>query len=258
MLTSLLLSSAPGIRHAFFTREGGVSEGIYAGLNGGIGSNDAPEHVQENRRRMAEAVGVAPSHFLSLHQVHSPDALVVTEPWDVSRGTPRPKADAMVTKVPGISLGVTAADCGPILFVDPRAQVIGAAHAGWKGALTGVLESTLDAMETLGAHRDDVVVALGPMIRQRNYEVGMEFVERFEQADADNVRFFASASRDGHAMFDLGGFIHNRLTRAGVLMIEDLDLCTYADEDRFYSYRRSVHRKEPDYGRHVHSIVLED
>jgi polyphenol oxidase len=254
MLTSLLLSSAPGIRHAFFTREGGVSEGIYAGLNGGLGSNDAPERVQENRRRMAEMVGVAPSHFLSLHQVHSPDALVVTEPWS----SPRPKADAMVTKVPGISLGVTAADCAPVLLVDPRAQVIGAAHAGWKGALTGVLESTLDAMEGIGAHRDDVIVALGPMIRQRNYEVGMEFVERFEQADADNVRFFASASRNGHAMFDLGGFIHNRLTRAGVLMTEDLDLCTYADETSFYSYRRSVHRKEPDYGRHVHAIVLDE
>ena len=254
MLTSLLLSSAPGIRHAFFTREGGVSEGIYAGLNGGLGSDDAPERVQENRRRMAEMVGVAPSHFLSLHQVHSPDALVVTEPW----ASARPKADAMVTKVPGLSLGVTAADCAPVLFVDPRAQVIGAAHAGWKGALTGVLESTLDAMETLGAHRDDVIVALGPMIRQRNYEVGMEFVARFEQADADNARFFASASRAGHAMFDLGGYIHNRLTRAGVLMIEDLDLCTYADEASFYSYRRSVHRKEPDYGRHVHAIVLEE
>jgi hypothetical protein len=203
---------------------------------------------------MAEMVGVAPSHFLSLHQVHSPDALVVTAPW----ASARPKADAMVTKVPRLSLGVTAADCAPVLFVDPRAQVIGAAHAGWKGALTGVLESTLDAMETLGAHRDDVIVALGPMIRQRNYEVGMEFVARFEQADADNARFFASASRAGHAMFDLGGYIHNRLTRAGVLMIEDLDLCTYADEASFYSYRRSVHRKEPDYGRHVHAIVLEE
>ena len=197
---------------------------------------------------------MAPSHFLALHQVHSPDAVVATKPWD---GGARVKADALVTKTPGLSLGVTAADCGPILMVDPRAQVIGAAHAGWKGALTGILESTLDAMETLGAHRDDVIAAIGPMIRQRNYEVGMEFVERFEQADPDNARFFASASRDGHAMFDLGGYIHARLTRSGVLMIEDLDLCTYADEASFYSYRRSVHRKEPDYGRHVHAIVLE-
>jgi len=253
MLTSLLLSGAPGIRHAFFTRHGGVSEGIYAGLNGGLGSDDLPASVAENRRRMADAIGVAPSHFLSLHQVHSPDVVVVTEPW----GSSRPKADAMVTKMPGLSLGVTAADCAPVLMVDPRAQVIGAAHAGWKGALIGVLESTVDAMERLGAHRGDVVVALGPMIRQRNYEVGIEFVQRFEQAEADNARFFASASRVGHAMFDLGGYVHARLTRAGVLMVDDLDLCTYADESSFYSYRRSVHRKEPDYGRHVHAIVLE-
>jgi polyphenol oxidase len=253
MLTSLLLSAAPGIRHAFFTREGGVSEGIYAGLNGGLGSDDVPAHVAENRRRMADAIGVPQTHFLSLHQVHSPDVVVVTEPW----GSSRPKADAMVTQTPGISLGVTAADCAPVLMVDPRAEIIGAAHAGWKGALTGVLESTLDAMERLGAHRGDVVAALGPMIRQRNYEVGMEFVERFEQADADNARFFASASRTGHAMFDLGGYIHARLSRAGALMVDDLDLCTYADEANFFSYRRSVHRKEPDYGRHVHAIVLE-
>jgi hypothetical protein len=202
---------------------------------------------------MAGAICVPPSHFLSLHQVHSPDVVVVTEPW----GSSRPKADAMVTRTPGISLGVTAADCAPVLMVDPRAQVIGAAHAGWKGALIGVLESTIDAMEQLGAHRGDVVVALGPMIRQRNYEVGMEFVERFEQADSDNAQFFASASRAGHAMFDLGGYIHARLNRAGVLLVDDLDLCTYADEANFFSYRRSVHRKEPDYGRHVHAIVLE-
>ena len=254
MLTSTLLSSVPGIRHAFFTRAGGVSEGIYAGLNGGLGSSDAPEHVRENRRRMAETMGVAPSHFLSLHQVHSPDALVVTEPWS---STSRPKADAMVTDIPGLSLGVTAADCAPVLMVDPRAAVIGATHAGWKGALTGVVESTIEAMERIGGHREDIIAALGPMIRQRNYEVGMEFVERFEQADPDNARFFVSASRAGHAMFDLGGYLHARLSRAGVLMIEDLDLCTYADEDSFYSYRRSVHRKEPDYGRHVHAIVLE-
>jgi polyphenol oxidase len=253
MLTSLMLSSTPGIRHAFFTRAGGVSEGIYAGLNGGLGSDDLPANVTENRRRMAEAIGVKPSHFLSLHQVHSPDAVIVTEPWPSGR----PKADAMVTKTPGLSLGVTAADCAPVLMADPRARVIGAVHAGWKGALTGVLESVLAAMEELGGHRDDVVAALGPMIRQRNYEVGIEFVARFEQDDPANARFFASASRAGHAMFDLGGYVHARLSNAGVLMIEDLDLCTYADEASFFSYRRSVHRNEPDYGRHVHAIVLE-
>jgi YfiH family protein len=254
MLESLLLSSVPGIRHAFFTRAGGVSSGIYAGLNGGIGSNDEPDKVQENRRRMAAALDVAPDRLMTLYQVHSPDVVVVDQPWDIAA---RPKADAMVTKTPGVALGVTTADCGPVLFVDPKAKVIGAAHAGWKGALTGVLERTLEAMETQGASRGDVVVAMGPMIRQRNYEVGFEFVARFEQENPDNAQFFASASRHGHAMFDLAGFIRARLQQAGVLMIDDVDLCTYADEDSFYSFRRSTHRKEPDYGRHVHAIVLD-
>ena len=253
-LESLLLSSVPGIRHAFFTRAGGVSSGIYSGLNGGLGSNDVQENVLENRRRMAAALEVPADKLLTLHQTHSPDVIVATEPWPT---LVRPKGDAMVTKVPGIALGVTAADCGPVLMVDAKARVIGAAHAGWKGALAGVLESTIDAMEGEGASRDDVVVALGPMLRQRNYEVGMEFVARFEEADADNARFFASASRNGHAMFDLPGYIHARLAAAGVLMVDDIDLCTYADEDSFFSYRRSTHRKEADYGRHIHAIVLE-
>jgi YfiH family protein len=164
-LESVLLSSVPGIRHAFFTRVGGVSSGIYAGLNGGLGSKDEPEKVLENRRRMAAALDVAPDKLLTLYQVHSPDVVVATEPWQA-----RPKGDAMVTKVPGIALGVTAADCGPVLLVDPKARVIGAAHAGWKGALAGVLEATIDAMEGEGASRGDIVAGLGPMLRQRNYE----------------------------------------------------------------------------------------
>jgi polyphenol oxidase len=254
-LESLLLSSVPGIRHAFFTRAGGVSSGIYAGLNAGLGSKDEPQHVQENRRRMAAALDVPPEKLLTLHQIHSPDVVVATEPWPTQV---RPKGDAMVTKVPGIALGVTAADCAPVLMVDPKARVIGAAHAGWKGALSGVLEATIDTMVGQGAARDDIIVGLGPMLRQRNYEVGMEFVARFEEADAGNARFFASASRHGHAMFDLPGYIHARLSAAGVLMVDDIDLCTYADEESFFSYRRSTHRKEADYGRHIHAIVLED
>jgi YfiH family protein len=253
-LESLLLSSVPGIRHAFFTRAGGVSSGIYAGLNAGLGSQDEPQNVHENRRRMAATLDVAPEKLLTLHQIHSPDVVVVTESWPT---TARPKADAMVTKVPGIALGVSAADCGPVLMVDPKARVIGAAHAGWKGALGGVVEATIEAMEAQGASRDGIIVGLGPMLRQRNYEVGMEFVARFEEADADNARFFSSASRHGHAMFDLPGYIQARLSAAGVLMVDDIDLCTYADEDSFFSYRRATHRKEPDYGRHVHAIVLE-
>jgi YfiH family protein len=252
-LGSPLLSAIPGLRHVFFTRDGGVSDGIYAGLNAGIGSHDDPAHVAENRRRMAEQMGVTPSHFLTLFQVHSPDAVVATGPWDSAS---RPRADAIVTRTEGLAVGVTAADCGPILFVDPNARVIGAAHAGWKGALSGVLESTVEAMEKLGAERGGIVAAIGPLIRQHSYEVGGEFVERFIQADAENAVFFIPSARDGHAMFDLAGFIRMRLENAGVLMIDDIGIDTYSDE-RFFSYRRSVHCKEPDYGRHVHAIALE-
>ncbi|WP_424628033.1 peptidoglycan editing factor PgeF [Bradyrhizobium sp. SYSU BS000235] len=248
---SSLLLAVPGLRHAFFTREGGVSDGIYASLNGGVGSKDNPAHVAENRRRMAEELKVGPAHFLTAFQVHSPDVVTVTDPWET-----RPHADAMVTKTPGLALGVSAADCGPILFVDPQARVIGAAHSGWKGAIGGVLESTISAMEGLGAARSNIISAIGPLIRQQNYEVGAEFVARFVEADADNAAFFVPSSRANHSMFDLAGYIRRRLERAGILMIDDVDVCTYADE-RMFSYRRSVHRKEPDYGRNIHAIVLE-
>ena len=252
-LGSPLLSAVPRLRHAFFTREGGVSDGIYAGLNGGLGSSDDAAKVAENRRRMAEQMGVTLPHFLSLHQVHSPDAVIATGPW---QGPARPKADAIVTSTAGLAIGVTAADCGPILLVDPGARVIGATHAGWKGALTGVLESTIAAMEKLGAERNGIVAAIGPLIRQQSYEVGPEFVTRFIDTDAEYGMFFMPSTRADHAMFDLAGFIRMRLENAGILMIDDLGIDTYADE-RFYSYRRSVHRKEPDYGRHVHAIALE-
>ena len=252
MLCSPLLSAIPGLRHAFFTRDGGASDGIYASLNGGLGSNDDPVSIRENRRRMADAMGVVPAHLLCAHQVHSPEAVVATGPW---QGAARPKADAIVTRAEGLAIGITAADCGPILLVDPNARVIGAAHAGWKGALTGILEATIGAMEKLGAERNRIVAAIGPLIRQPSYEVGGEFVERFIEHDADNAMFFIPAQRDGHAMFDLAGFIRMRLENTGVLMIDDLGIDTYSDT-RFYSYRRSVHRNEPDYGRHVHAIVL--
>ena len=253
MLASPLLSAIPGLRHAFFTRDGGVSDGIYESLNGGLGSNDDHARVVENRRRMAGQMGVSPAYFLGVHQTHSPDVMVASGPW---QGTARPRADAIVTRTEGLAIGVTAADCGPILLVDPAARVIGVAHAGWKGALTGIMESTVDAMEKLGAERTGIVAAIGPLIRQHSYEVGGEFVERFIEADADNAPYFLPAEREGHAMFDLAGYIRMRLENAGVLMIDDISVDTYSDE-RFYSYRRSVHRKEPDYGRHVHSIALE-
>lgn len=252
MLGSSLLAAVPGVRHAFFTSEGGVSEGVYASLNGGPGSNDDPAKVTENRARMAAQMGVTAENFLTLHQIHSPDAVVATGPWNGSR----PKADALVSKTEGLSIGVTTADCGPVLFVDPHARVIGAAHAGWKGALSGILESTIDAMEKLGADRGGIVAAIGPLIRQHSYEVGAEFVERFLDADAEYARFFLPGARDGHSMFDLAGLIRLRLENAGILMIDDLGIDTYSDE-RCFSYRRSVHRKEADYGRHVHAIALE-
>jgi YfiH family protein len=250
---SSLLSAVPGLRHAFFTREGGVSGGIYESLNGGVGSDDDAAHVTENRRRMAEHLGVQPAQFLTAFQIHSPDVAVATAAWDTAS---RPRADAMVTKVPGLAIGVTAADCGPVLFVDPASRVIGAAHAGWKGAFGGVLENTITAMENLGASRDSVVAAIGPLIRQQSYEVGAEFIARLAEADKDNARFFVPSSRVDHAMFDLAGYIRLRLERAGILMIDDVGIDTYADE-RLFSYRRSVHRKEPDYGRNIHAIVLD-
>jgi hypothetical protein len=251
-LRSALLVRA-GFRHAFFTRAGGVSQGIYAGLNGGIGSADDPGHVAENRARMAQYLGVGPERLLSLYQVHSPTALPVTTPWNHEE---RPRADAMVTVTPGIAIGVGSADCGPVLFADPEARVIGAAHAGWKGAIGGVLESTLDAMEAFGAVRARMLVALGPMLSQANYEVGPEFEAQFLAEDRGNARFFRPGPRPGHPHFDLPGYIRARLERAGVKAIDDLALCTYADEDRFYSYRRKTHRGEADYGRHIAAIVL--
>lgn len=250
----LLDRMAPaGIRHGYFTRHGGVSEGLYRGLNTGTGSSDRPEAVRENRKRVAVWMGVAPERLLTAWQIHSPDALVVREPF----AGERPKVDALVTDRPGIAVGASSADCGPILFADPKARVVGAAHAGWKGAFTGVLESTIDAMEALGADRDDIVAVLGPSISAANYEVGPEFVERFTAADAGNARYFEPSPKPGHAMFDLNRYTVDRLAAAGVTA-DCLSRCTYAEEDLFYSYRRSTHRGEPDYGRHVSAIVLEE
>jgi YfiH family protein len=253
MLKAKNLEALPGIRHAFFTREGGVSTGVYEGLNGGTGSNDRPEHVAENRARMAAAVGVKPENFLTAYQIHSPDVVVAEKPWPQHE---RPKADAIVTKVPGLAIGISTADCGPVLFADPQAGVLGAAHAGWRGAFGGVIEQTLAAMERLGADRARVVAAAGPMISQPNYEVGQELVDRFLAADPDNRRFFMAANRPGHALFDLPGYVVARLKAAGVGQVENLAVCTYGNPSQFYSYRRSTHRNEPDYGRHINAIAL--
>jgi YfiH family protein len=255
MLHATSLASLPGIRHAFFTRQGGVSDGVYESLNGGVGSRDAPAHVAENRALMAKALGVRPENFLTPYQIHSPEVVTVEQPWAPEA---RPRADALVTRTPGIAVGVSTADCGPILFADAGARVIGAAHAGWRGAFTGVVEATIAAMERCGASRGNIVVATGPMIRQANYEVGPEFVERFQADSADNARFFAPSTKSGHAMFDLAGYVAARLSAAGIKRIEDIGRCTYADAATFYSYRRSVHRSESDYGRHINAIALSD
>ena len=253
MLQSRLLSDLSQIRHGFFTRTGGVSDGIYESLNGGVGSKDTPGKVAENRARMAAALGVTPDRFLTPYQIHSPEVVVANEPWAPGD---RPRADAVVTRIPRLAIGVSTADCGPLLFADTQAGVIGAAHAGWRGALTGVIEATVAAMEKLGADRGRISAALGPSIRQTNYEVGTEFVDRFVAASGDNQRFFMSAERPDHALFDLPGYIADRVELAGIAAYEDLGLCTYAEPDRFYSYRRSTHRGEPDYGRHISAIAL--
>jgi YfiH family protein len=197
---------------------------------------------------------VPPERLLTAYQVHSPDVVTVEQPW--SRHD-RPRADAIVTRTPGLAIGVTTADCGPVLFADERARVIGVAHAGWRGALAGILEATIAAMERCGAGRAAIKAALGPTIRQPNYEVGPEFLACFNAADSRNERFFKPAARADHALFDLAGYIAARLTRAGI-RVEDLGHCTYGDAARFFSYRRSTHRGESDYGRHVHAIALSD
>jgi len=245
--------SLPGLRHGFFTRQGGVSGGLYASLNGGLGSRDAAHAVAENRARMAAALAVEPDRLLTAYQIHSPHVVAAEAPWTAAE---RPRADAIVTRTRGLAVGVTTADCGPILLADVEASVVGAAHAGWRGALSGVVEAAVEAMEGLGAARKNIRAVLGPMIRQENYEVGPDLIARFAAEDAASDPFFRPATREGHALFDLPGYIAARLRRAGVGHVEDLDLCTYADADSFFSFRRSTHRAEVDYGRHVNAIVL--
>lgn len=236
-------------RHGFFTRRGGASSGIFAGLNCGPGSSDQAEIVSINRTRVAEAMGVGPGELNSVHQVHSADVVTLTEPL-----SGKPKADAMVTATPGLALAVLTADCQPVLFADARAQVIGAAHAGWRGARDGVLEATVEAMVALGATRGSIRAVIGPSISQRAYEVGPEFLEDFMAEDPDNSRFFAGGEGD-RVHFDLPAYGLAKLRAAGV-EAEWTRHCTYADEDRFYSYRRSTHRKEADYGRLISAIRI--
>jgi YfiH family protein len=251
-ITSELLTT-PGMAHAFFTRIGGVSEGVYASLNGGIGSQDCAAAVSENRARMALAIGIDKEHLLIPFQVHSADAIVVDTPWAADR---RPRADAIATATPGLGLAVTGADCGVVLLADASARVIGAAHAGWKGALSGIIEAALEAMEKLGAARNRIRAVLGPTIGPYSYEVGADFIARFMAESKDNARFFRRSEKLGHALFDLPSYIGMRARCAGCGHFFNLGLDTYVDDTRFFSYRRSVHRNEPDYGRLVAAIAL--
>lgn len=247
ILTSDLLSST---RHGFFTRRGGASSGVFAGLNCGLGSSDQRSAVLINRDRVAQAMQVAPTALMGVHQVHSPDVVIVQEPSD-----DRPRADALVTSTPGLALSVLTADCQPVLFADAEAGVIGAAHAGWRGALDGVLEATLEAMESLGARRANTVAVIGPTISQRNYEVGPEFFDDFMQQDPAYGRFFANG-KNGRYQFDLPALGLFKLRQAGIGAAEWTRHCTYADPNRFYSYRRATHLKEADYGRLISAISL--
>ena len=238
------------LQHGFFTRRGGASSGVFAGLNCGSGSSDQSEAVAINRSRAASALGVDPASLVAMHQVHSADVVPVAGPL-----ADKPRADALVTATPGLALSVLTADCQPVLFADKTAGVIGAAHAGWRGALDGVLEATLEAMEALGAHRADTVAVIGPTISQRAYEVGPEFIEDFLADDPGNGRFFINGEGDRY-LFDLPGYGLHRLRAAGIGTAEWTRHCTYSDPDRFYSYRRTTHAGEADYGRLLSAIRL--
>ena len=253
MITAPELAAIDGIRHGFFTREGGVSEGIYASLNVGLGSRDDQASVVENRKRVAAQLGVDADRLITPYQIHSSTALTVDAPWAEGE---RPKGDAVVTATPGLAIGVATADCGPVLLADPQAGVVGATHAGWRGAFGGVLEATLEAMEALGADCGRVIAVVGPTISQRSYEVGPDFIERFLDENLDNRTYFEPAASPGHAMFDLPRYIEERLTVAGVGTATRLDHCTYRDPRRFFSYRRAQHHNEPDYGRLISAISI--
>jgi YfiH family protein len=249
--------NSPGIAHGFFGREGGVSTGIYDSLNCGPGSKDAAEAVAENRRRVISVLAPG-TQLISMSQIHS--AIVHTLPAPPREGAARLEGDGLVTATPGLALGILTADCAPVLLADPVAKVIGAAHAGWKGALgdggRGVLEAALDAMESLGARRDRIGAVIGPCISQADYEVGWDFRDRFLEPGLRNRRFFVPSDKEGHYRFDLPGYVAQRLTAAGAGRVEMSGTSTYPAENGYFSFRRTTHAGEPDYGRQISAIVL--
>ena len=255
MIRADALSGAPGLRHGFFTRQGGVSQGVYASRNCGFGSGDEPALVAENRARAMTDIGLANGLLVTAYQRHGTRCVTVTEPWAPGEA---PEADAMVSARPGVTLGVLTADCAPVLLADRRARVIGAAHAGWRGALAGVVEAAMAGMAALGARPADTVAAIGPCIGQASYEVGPEFRAAFVTADGGNQRYFAAGARIGHPMFDLADFVAARLATLGLASVEVLGLDTCADGTRFFSHRRACLEDEADYGRLISMVALED
>jgi purine-nucleoside/S-methyl-5'-thioadenosine phosphorylase / adenosine deaminase len=251
-LSASSLAALPGVSHGFFTRQGGVSSGIYASLNCGPGSRDDAANVVENRARVAELLGAEPGKLITIFQKHTAAAVIAETPWT---DTP-PEADAIVTRTPGLAIGVLTADCAPVLLCDGDARVIAAAHAGWKGALGGIIEATVEAMRKLGAKPERISAAIGPTISQDAYEVGAEFVERFVAEEPGSAAFFITDESSGEPHFDLPAYVGERLARAGIGSIADLGFCTYCEETRLFSYRRSQHHGEEDYGRQISAIVL--
>ena len=254
MIEAAGLKQIAGLRHGFFTREGGHSQGPYASLNCGLGSNDDRRAVRHNRRFVADALGAEPASLLSVHQIHSNIVVHATASWDEDA---RPKGDAIVTRRPGIAAAILTADCAPVLMADTTVGIVAAAHAGWKGAIGRVLESTIDEMERLGGHRRHIVAAVGPAIGQGAYEVGQEFRDRFVASEPGNARFFIAADRPLHYRFDLQAYAAYRLEALGLQQVEIIPACTYTEEQRFFSYRRATHRGEADYGRQISAVMLE-
>ena len=253
MVEAEALSRIPEIRHGFFERNGGASKGLYASLNCGLGSDDNKELVLQNRSQVASRLNLTAEQLTNVHQYHSPDIVTVSEPWDVADA---PKADGMVTNVSNIGLGILTADCAPVLFADQKAGVIGAAHAGWRGAVAGVTDNIITAMENLGADRSSITAVIGPTISRTAYEVGPEFFATFIEQDESHTQFFIPSTRDDHHMFDLPGYVIQRLQRANLASVSWVEMCTYAQEDKFFSYRRATHNKEKDYGRQISVITL--
>ena len=253
MIEAHNLIKIPDIRHGFFTRQGGISEGIYATLNCGYGSDDDAKDISNNRAHVATALGLNPEDLITAYQVHSADIVMVDKPWDAKSA---PKVDGMVTNKSGIALGILTADCAPILFGDEQAGIIGAAHAGWRGALGGVAQAVISAMSELGASPSTITAAIGPAISATAYEVGPELREAFLEQSQDNDIYFTPSERPDHFMFNLPGYLEDILNQAGLKSVEVIDACTYKSEQKFFSYRRTTHQKQADYGRQISAITL--